>query len=426
MKVEISEKKTGTTTKIVATIVILLTVLIGSSYWVGSRVEQKFRENVPLISTLMSKQGITISVVDYQRSVFGATARTDVVFRIPSSENPSATELITVPVFHSVQHGPLPALTAAAHIHSKAQPVEGGGAQLDDELFELFPELDTVISWSGGLDLHLVSPELEVTIKNITVKSDAPPAEEDKNDYTGKTSAALDKLYFQRKGDSGAVRSAEFENVRAMVAASIKDGVLDTGEVKFDADRIIMERETKEKIDNISLAFLFENIDTQVIDDPWQAIVDLLDEQKQNAAPWLQRKPAFTIKDMRARWPEGMATGSFRIAYVGDANSGTPFGNISGDLQMLLPRALAIRHMSSQVSEEITDALEGGEENEVNVEKETKEQVDKQMAAMLKDGIFVEKGDTLSVDAHLRNGELDLNGKTQPIELLLELIPPFM
>jgi hypothetical protein len=390
--------KVGATEKIVGAIAVMTVLVCGSSYWVGSQIEQRFREGVDWASG----QGVTVSVVDYQRGVFGASARTDMVFQISSNEDSSDAESVTVPVIHSIRHGPLSALAAAARIHSEVQRTqltEDSIARLK-EIFDgdpFFPVLDTVVGWMGGLDYQLALPKVE-------------------------------KFHFRKKSDSGAVRGIELENVCVTVDASLKDGVLGTGVVKFDADRIIMEGETREVIDSPSLTFLLENIDTQIIDDPWQTIVDVLGEQQgQTAASWLQLKPVFTIKDARARWPEGMVSGSFRIAYVGDASvgPGTPFGNISGDLQMILPRTLAIRHMSSQVSEEITDALEGGEENEVNVEKETREQVDKQMAAMLKDGIFLENGDVLSVDARLRNGELKLNGETRPVELLLELIPPF-
>jgi hypothetical protein len=389
--------KVGKTGKIVSAVAVVAAVVCGSSYWVGSQIEQEFRENVDGAS----RPGVTVNVVDYQRSIFRATARTDLVFQIPSDEVSSGTEPVTVPVIHSISHGPLSALPAAARIHSEVQLTQLTAddiAQLN-EIFDgdpFFPVLNTAISWTGGVRCQLALSK-------------------------------VDKLRFQRRSDSGAVHGIELENVRATVDASIKNGVLGKGEVKFDADRIVMERETKEAIDSPSLTLLLENIELRIFSDPWQAIVDILGEQEQatTTASWLQRKPAFAIKDMHARWPEGMATGSFRIAYVGDAGSAASLGSISGDLKMVIPRALAIRHMSAQVAEEIADSLEGGEENEVNIEKETKEQVDKQMAAMLKDGIFVEKGDALSVDARLRDGELNLNGEVRPVELLLDLIPPF-
>ncbi|MDR2014931.1 MAG: YdgA family protein [Azoarcus sp.] len=394
--------KVGTMEKIVGATALTAVVVCGGSYWVGSQVEQEFRESVDWVS----RQGVMVSVVDYQRGVFGATARTDVVFEASSDEDASNTESITVPVVHSIRHGPLSALAAAARIHSEvqlAQLTEDSIAQLN-EIFDgdlFFPVLDTVVGWAGGLRLQLALPK-------------------------------ADKFHFWKKRDNGEVRGIELENVHASVDVSMKDGLLSTGMVTFDADRIIVKGEVNETIESPSLTFLLENIDIQIIDDPWQAIADILGEQEKKtqektATSWLQRKPAFTIKEAHARWPEGMVAGSFRVAHAGDANpdTDTPLGNISGDLQMVLPRALAIRHMSLQVSEDIADTLEGGEENEVNIEKETKEQVDKQMAGLLKDGIFVEKGDTLSVDAHLLNGELNLNGEKRPVGILLELIPPF-
>ncbi|MDR2207654.1 MAG: YdgA family protein [Azoarcus sp.] len=393
--------KVGAAGKIVGVIAVLTVVVYASSYWVGSQIEERFRERVDRASG----QGFRISTVDYQRGIFGATARTDVTFQSYSDEDSSETETVTVPVIHSIRHGPFSALFGAVRIHSEVQlsQLKEDSIEQLDEFFDgappSFPELDTVIGWTGGLSLQITLPKAE-------------------------------KFRFRRMSDNGVVRNIELENVRATVDVSMKDDLLDTGVVKFDAGKIAMEGGMKETIENLSLTVQLENIDIfQVLDNPWQAIMDIIGEQGQTAAPWLQRKPAITIKDARGRWPEGMVTGSFRIAYVGDGNPNpdpdAQLRNITGDLKMELPRALAIRHMSLQVSEAIADdTLEEGEDNDVDIEQETKKQVDKQMDGMLKDGIFVEKGDTLSVDAHLQNGNLHLNGKDQPVEKLFELIPP--
>ncbi|MCL1860067.1 MAG: YdgA family protein [Proteobacteria bacterium] len=415
----------GQKEKIIGALVAVAVILIGGSYWNGSRIEQRFRENVEWASNY----GATVSVVDYQRGIFSASARTDWVFQMPSGEEGStATVPVTVPVIHSIQHGPLPVLAAAARIHSEAQLTEDNTEYLN-EFFagDLPPVLDAVIGWMGGLNLHFVSPKSETTVENITFESDGNLVEGLKRVYAGTASVMLDKLHFLGKSDNGAMRRVEIKNLRVTANASVKDGALGSGTVKLDADKLIVEGEKKEIVDNLKLAFLLENLDVKALDALLQDTSDGEENQEQTVMLLLQHKPAFAIEEVRARWPEGMVTGSFRIAYEGDGNlnpDAPPMVSLSSDLQMTLPRALVLRHMSSQASEEITDTLEGGEENEVNVEKETKEQVGKQMAAMLHDGIFVEKGDTLSVDAHLRNGELNLNGKPQPLGVLFELIPP--
>jgi uncharacterized protein YdgA (DUF945 family) len=390
--------KIGKTEKIIGAIAIVALALIGSSYWVGSLVEQKFKESVDWAS----RQGMPVSMGDYKRGIFGATAVTDVVFPMPSKEDPSVTEEVTVSIVHSIRHGPLPALTAAVRIHSEAQaqPAEEKTEGFSGAGHSPFPVLDVAVGWTGRLTLH--------------------------------ATVTRDNLYYQDKdvSDSGAVYGVELKNIRVVADASMKGWVLQAGELKFDADRIVMEGETKETIDNISLTFLAENIDLEISDTAFQTMQGGSAEHEQTAIQFLSHKPVFAIKDARARWQEGEAEGSFRIAYVGnpdpDAKLSFSFKDWSGDLQMSLPRALAVRHMSTQERKAITDELEDGEENEVDIEKETKEKVDKKMSVMLEQGVFTEKGDTLTVGARLEDGKLHLNGKEQPVQILLELLPPFL
>jgi uncharacterized protein YdgA (DUF945 family) len=518
-------------------------------------------------------------LVDYNRRIFGATARTDVVLQIPSGEDRSITDKVAVPVVHTVRHGPFSTLTAAARIHSEVELTkltEEDIARLnkvfDEETFgsKTPPIVKTVIGWWGGLNLQAVSPKFEAVVKDVQVKeiqggsdgkaapdfgviteiviggpffikmddgvihigrvavksnmtldeqagggyytgtmdivlnklqfqgkddadavrgielenlhatadastkggvqgrglkididkivvesgtkddesifrvgriafkSDMALVEGFEHVYTGTSNIMLGTILFRGKSDSGVVRTIELDNFRVTADASVNDGVLGTG-LKLDADKITVEGEEKETVETPKLVFLWENIDAKAFDLTLQTMLDGREEQEQVELMLWRRNPAFSIKEASARWAEGMVTGSFRIAYAGNGKDeglsmfGAP-GDfqltlppaLSGDLQLMVPRALVIRHISSQASVEIADSLEDGEENEVNVEEETKKLVDKRMAAMLEKAIFVEKGDTLTVDAHLRNGKLSINGKPQLIENLFELIPPFL
>lgn len=426
----------------VSTLVAVVLALFSATYLAGKQVEQIFREGVDLAT----ENGADVSIVDYQRGLFGATARTDVVFRVPSAEDPTTLDPVTVPFIHSIRHGPLATLSlaAAARVHSEAQPVEDNMEQVK-EVFggDKLPVLDAVIGWAGGLNLlHVVSPKIETTVKGLTFKNDITLVEGFKRVFTGTASFMLDELQFWEKKNNGAIRVVQLENFRITVDTSVKDGVMDTGTLKFEVDKIITEGEEKEVVDSLKLAFQLENIDAKAMDVFLQTMLEYQEEQdqeqeqeqelspEQTIALFLQRKPVFSIQEASAVWPEGAVAGSFRIAYVGDGNLNASFENnlssLSSDLKMELPRTLVIRHINSQVSKEIDDALEDGEESEVNVEKEKAEQAGKQIAMLLEKGIFVEKGKALSVEGRLRNGELNLNGKPQPLEILFELIPPFI
>ena len=484
----------GVVEKVVGTVAVMAVVLGGGSYWTGRWIEQEFREGVDRAArhgaVTMSVAGpVTVSMVDYQRGVFGASARTDVVFLMPSEDESSGVTPVTMSIVHSVRHGPLPALTAAARVRSEMQLTEETVVQFN-ELFGGDPfggkaplVIDTVIGWGGEKRLRLASPKFEAVMKDQTrvswgglkseivvgsglshkkasfemgglsfikndddiirvefvkLKLDAVRAKEFEFISTGTTSLDLGKLHFRGVADNGAVHGVEFENFRIVAAASMKDGALGT-EVKFDADRVLLEGATKETVDRPRLTFLMENLDAGAYDAIMNAMQKTLYEEQEGeevsgldtilqeqSKILLLRKPSVSIKDASAHWPEGVVTGGFRIAYTGDGNihpDSLPLSGLSGDLQLVVPRALMVRQMSLQVSEEVSDMLEDGEEADINIGKETQEQVDKQIAAMLKNGLFVEKGDTLTVNAQLEGGELSLNGRPQPLEMLLGLLP---
>jgi len=421
-------KKAKKAEKIIGAVALVALALAGGSYWSGSRVEQGFRDN----AELLARSGIAVSVVDYQRGIFGATARTDLVFQMPTKDDPTVLEPVTVPIFHNIQHGPFPALTVAARIRSEMQPPEDNAEQFNEAFGgDLLPVSDTVVGWLGGLHLHIVTPKFEATIENLAVKNDTAIVEGYKRVFAGTASVALDKLRFREKSGSGTLRAYELEKFRVMANVSVKDETLDTGTLKFEAAKIILEGEEKEVVDSPRLTFLLENFDARAIDSALHAILDDAEEQnqveEQTLALFLQRKPAFAIQEARGRWLEGVASANFHIAYTGDGNpDDLSIFNLTSNLQMEIPRALVMRHINMQVTRDITDALEDEEEIEVNVELETKEQVGRQIGMLLEKGIFMEKGDTLNVDAHLRNGDLNLNGKPQPLEILFELIPPFL
>ncbi|MDR2926049.1 MAG: YdgA family protein [Azoarcus sp.] len=492
--------KTGTAPKIIAAIAIAAVALMGASYLAGSHIEQEFREDVAWMAShdWAVSNNVEINLVDYQRGAFTASARTDLVIQVPSQEENSATETLTVPIIHSIRHGPLLAMMSAARIHSEVQLTEEHIARIT-AFFTANPFVgksplvfDTSLGWGGGIRSRIVSPKFEAVIKEdqtklswggldaeiaadsslkwqemdvvldglslvrndedffqlgrVAFKSDIALAEGFERVFTGTTGIALDKLHFRVKGENGAVRGAVFENFRIAGEASVKDGALGT-EVKLNADKFIMESDTKEVIDAFKLSLLLENIDAKAYDailqavqknqarqeeeqesgeedqEALQAVLVVFQEQ---AGALLRRQPAISIKDMSMRWAEGMMTGNLRIAYMGDGNPDTlSEANLFGDLQLTMPRALAIRHMTVDASKRIADTLEDGEENEVDVGKETTEEVNRELAALLEKGIFVEKGNILSADAHLRNGTLDINGKPQPFQSLFGLIPPF-
>ncbi|MDR0564798.1 MAG: YdgA family protein [Azoarcus sp.] len=394
--------KGGAKEKIVGILVVLATLLIGGSFWTGSIIAQEFESGIKRAA----EHGFEIELMDYQRGIFGATAQTMVTFTLPTGEK------IKIPFLHTVKHGPIPTLFVAGRIHSDPDLQEEQLAQItkafDGNPFDGNPPpaLDTTIGWGG----------------NIT------------------TVAAVDKLLFRGKPDTGTARTFEFQNLRVTGGLSAKEETLDT-EINVEAHKIIVGGETKDVIETPKLTILLENIDARsvktvvqdmlkstddtVAEEPKEILKDIDEDKaalKKYVSAILLRRPVLSINNVYARWSEGVVTGNFRLVYVGDGNPDTLSDtSVSADLKLEMPRALVTRQLSSQVSEEIAEELEDGEENDVDIKKETSDEVNKQLAKMIQEGSLIEKGTTLTVDAHLSNGELTLNGKPHPIKDLLNL-----
>ncbi|MDR1229237.1 MAG: YdgA family protein [Azoarcus sp.] len=462
-------------TKVVGTVVVATVALSAGSFWVGGWVEQVFRDN----AAEAARYGFKVTVIDYQRGVFGAAARTEVVFPSSSGEDP-----VTMLFNHSIQHGPVPAFAAAAHIHSEPVLPEDSVEQLseilggDPRVSEALA-IDSTFNWGGGHSHRIILPKkFEATFngdRESSVRVAWEGIDSEISIYSGqkrlRAKVGIGSLSFIRNvNDKTRIEQATFDaeirmdgeklDISTKFAANkvategdvdktidkltldsqanVSDGALGMT-VKLAAAGIVREEEAKATIDNSKMTLVFENIDIGVLGAIFNTILQADDEQtalmtaQEQSVKLLQRQPALSIKDASAHWPEGDVALSFRIGYVGTGNisqfvlADTDLADITADWQLSLPRTLANRLVGEQMYEDEIEANafdDGESEGEGEpVRKPTQEQIDRHIAGMIGSGVLVEKNGMLSLDAVFRKGELTLNGKAAPLESLLSLSP---
>jgi uncharacterized protein YdgA (DUF945 family) len=361
-----------------------------------------------------------VTLVDYERGLFGATARTEVVLPIgPENAPPLAFN-------HDIQYG-LPFLAPVARIHTglllPAPSEISDSAPFDGKAPFV---VETEVSWDGNQHHRLASPKFDAILGDnqtrvvwsgcdgeIKVSSDQAQLE-----------IKLDSGNLTLKKESGAVYNIEFEKLRANGKMNFTDEVVGT-ETRLDADSITLRAENKETIRNVGLTLLYENIDARLLSQDESENAESAESEKEKVTFAMRHKPSFSIKNIVAHWPEGDVSGSFRIAYVGsNPDKSAPENNLSGDLQLSVPRAVFLRLLTAQIFDEVVDLHEDGETSEEKIAIEAKEEVEKQFKSILKRSIMLEKTPgTLTVDAHFQDNVLQINGQSESPEVLVELIP---
>ncbi|MCL2160711.1 MAG: YdgA family protein [Betaproteobacteria bacterium] len=161
--------------KIIGAAVLAAVVSIGGTYWASKSTENRFRESMESVEKI-ADYGIKVTVLDYQRSFFSATARTEWVLKDTreETEEQSGKKPLTLTFNHSIKHGPLLAFASAARIHSELVPT----AEFTNSLVEAFGSdpFDgktplTVVSTfglAGGSHDRFILPKFDASISPKT------------------------------------------------------------------------------------------------------------------------------------------------------------------------------------------------------------------------------------------------------------------
>jgi uncharacterized protein YdgA (DUF945 family) len=442
--------------------IVLIMLSIGGTYWSGKNTEQRFRDGMEE----MSKYGVKATLAEYKRGIFGATARTELAIPFAVGQEP-----VTFAIINSkIKHGPLLTMGPAAIVLSDVTLPEELAAMVRETFgsdpFEGKAPITTKTTyiWGGGSSSLIASPKFKATSKdgkdslfwngmdgNITVNADHTKIKTkvvmnglsamiDKNhfemgpvtfqddsakavDYEylfdSTSSIVMDKLSFRgANDDADAIQGFTLTNTRSDTSMEVSDGVLKM-KAGFDADALVIENKTKTTIDKPTATFLYENIDARAFDAFLAAIYkdgekdqqELISALQEQAETLLRRKPAFSVKDAGARWPEGPVKWSFRIAYVGSGNLAQfSAADLVAELELKLPRALLVRLVEDKTPENT-------EQEEANIPM---------VNTMIEEFFLAENDDTLSLDVRFGDGRLILNGQEKSPESLQELLGNFL
>jgi uncharacterized protein YdgA (DUF945 family) len=454
---------------IIAAPILTAALFTGSTYWAGKSAEQTFRDGIEE----MARHSIKITLADYQRGVFGAKARTELVLS-RFGENP-----VTLSFSHGIRHGPILSFASAASIRSELQPPEEFTALLADT-FGKDPfggkaplTVKTTFGWSGKSFSRIVSPKFEILateegqsapgqdspqlswggldgeiivdsarsevktkivigdltvtgnngdllrISRATFQSDMAKINTSELILGGTANFVLSQFTFiGTDEETGAVRAFAFENARGQSGTVHKeDGTLDL-KIRFDADTLVMKNPSEITIGKPGATFLYENVDVQALEAILRAALGG-DERQQNpilaleeqASTLMRRQPAFSVMDAGADLPEGVTAGSLRFAYTGDGNLARfSLADLAVDLQLELPIALLTRLLEEQSSRGFV--------------KETEKQV-AMLNSLIDKGALINVDGVLGVDASLENGNLTMNDQPEPLETLQEVLEFF-
>jgi uncharacterized protein YdgA (DUF945 family) len=444
---------------IAASTALLAVVFVGGSYWTGKSTERTFRDSMEEMANL----GIKVTILDYKRGIFSATAHTEWV--LPRSKEDQAALSFN----HSIRHGPLLALASSARIHSELTLSNESTALLIDTFgsnpfgsktpltikttFGLFggnhtriisPKLDaatgedqTRFSW-GGLDgeISLNSDYSKIKAKividglsvsenvqdqpnqnqlqmgRVTFQTNMKKPREFERLFVGTSKLVLNKLSFRDiDKNTGAINNFVLENVRGETGTAITNGGLDI-KVRFDADTLMVGDKSETTINKPEVTLQYENLDAYVLETIARTAQNQEQEQTREATilalqkqmgTLLRRKPAFSAS-LKAGLPEGATNGNFRIAYAGDATSQFSTNDLALDFQFSLPIAPISRLLEEQASR--------GAVEQAKAEKQVAS-----INSLIDKGVLVEKDGFLNVDASLKSGALSLNGRTESLEV---------
>ncbi|MFT4195650.1 YdgA family protein [Ottowia sp.] len=159
-----------TATRLIAAAAVLGAVYVGSSWWLGQRVEARYQALLDRAATQFGAD--KFAERRYDRDLFGAQSTVVFQFNLPAlpEEDDEAADaapparVLRITVQDDIRHGPLVGLRpAAARITTRVTQVEG----LDDDTRQAFakasaPEFDTLVGFGGDYAGRMLLPAGEM------------------------------------------------------------------------------------------------------------------------------------------------------------------------------------------------------------------------------------------------------------------------
>ena len=434
---------------------LVLAAALGTSYYVGGKIQQSFEKTALDWST---EDGFSVSVLEYERGIIGSKAKTQWSFV-------DEEERFDITATHHITHGPW---------------AKGQGGSMDSR-FELPQDSDpdlrqalqgravlqmlSQMAWSGATEHSISSPEVAVNFAdgsdlswggmqaqlNLSAQRNAAqgwarmPALQLKSEDGSRLEVQDTALEF-----SGAVVPGHsfWDGPASMKISSIKvfepedrasitlQGIaLDTATTVRGE---MIDNDFKIKVANMDapgyrtsglvMDLRLKNIDATWLD---QVMISTQGNMRDEAhrmelmrslPVFLGRKPEIAIERFAIRTPEGQSELSARLAYQGE-NSSTfdPVTDLYGVLRLSMPTDLLALLMGEKVRSDYLNLLEqlGQEMADDALQAEVQNGAKKRMDALIAQGFVKTQGDMSTSELEYSQGEFKLNGKSTPLHQLL-------
>ena len=442
---------------IAAAAVVIAAGAMGTSYYMGGKLQQEFTEKLPQLNT----QGVSVKVVSYERGAFSSTAKTS--WTLEGSDEP-----VQFMAEHKISHGPLP-MGHAAQIHTSFQLPADTDEAVKTALNGRSPlEVNTKIGWSRSSSSVMTSPAITARIKDSDMTWGGMKAEwdmpadmraakgtadfaalhfkdedgsagmdkaqmrfdikqpEGQKFWVGPFAMSIDKFAFLRNEEEGKTSASSFEGISMDSDTILKDGVVEMT-LKSGIKSAKLE---DAKADDLLLDMSFHNLDAawfnDVIDMSKRKTAsteegeeseglepDLREKLMKNLTQALARKPSIDFKRISLRTEDGVSEFGASIAYTGD---GQKMRNLVEDIKLSfkadVPSKALDNFLTSRKKKAMLALFEDDSDYKPEEIAETaKEQAQASVHALKEQGILLEKDGKLNVEIVYANGEIQANGK---------------
>ncbi|MDH1335649.1 YdgA family protein [Comamonas thiooxydans] len=449
---------------IAAAIAVIVAGTLGTSYYMGGKLQQSFTEGLDK----WNEHGVKIQVTSYDRGAFSSTAKT--VWTLDSGDEP-----VQFTAEHKISHGPLP-LGHAAEIHTSFNLPEDADPALKTALNGRSPlEVDTKVGWGRSSSNVMTSPAVSSKIKDsemnwggmklvwdmpadmkaakgtgsfagLQFKDEEGSVTLDKADmrfdmkqpagqqfWTGPFAMTIAKIAATKQEEEGKSSASHFEGITMdsdtilkgeVVEMTLKTGiktakledkqaddlVLDMAFNNVDANWINQVVEMSKR-KNPLLGASGEAGDDEDADD--QQSGDLREKMLKSLTQALARQPVIELKRLSMRTPDGVSEFAAAIQYLGD---GEKMGNLLQDLKVSLkadmPKPFMENMMLSRRRSSLLAVFEGESEYKPeDIEEAAKAQTQASLDMLKEQGIFEDKDGKMRTEIVYAKGEFQVNGK---------------
>lgn len=450
---------------IAAAAAVLVTGALGTSYYMGGKLQQEFTQ----AASQWSHDDLTIQLTSYERGAFSSSAKT--VWTVDQDGDP-----VQFTAEHKISHGPLP-MGDAAQINTLFHLPDDADPELKAALKGRAPvQLLTKVGWGRSTTNLMTSPPVKARINDsdmdwggMSIQWDMPsdmkaakgtasfPALQFKDDegslslekasvrfdilqpkgqqfWTGPMALAIDKMstaYTDQNQPPSEVKGLSLDSDTVfktdVLEMTLKGGIKNAQLQGKQVDDLVWDLSLR----NIDAAWVNHVMALSQKKSPDQEQTDSEDDGSEDAesqnpdgidirqamlktiSQALAHKPEIEIKRLAMRTPEGVTEFAATLQYLGD---GENLNKLPADLKLTLKTSLPKPMLESMITARKRNHLleileEDSDYSEEEFERTAKLQAAADMQRLQESGVFEDKNGLMSTHLVYEAGAFQANGK---------------